>query len=69
MTIALERGRAHPLGATPVDGGFNIAVFAAHATRKSLRPHVQTIYPLDQAAQAQDVSREGHVRGKLVLAL
>jgi len=30
---------------------------------------VQTIYPLDQAAQAQDISREGHVRGKLVLAL
>jgi NADPH2:quinone reductase len=34
-----------------------------------LRAHVQKIYPLARAAEAQEVSREGHVRGKLVLNL
>jgi NADPH2:quinone reductase len=49
--------------------GEQLAVFAAHAGRKKLRPHVQTIFPLASAAQAQEESRAGHVRGKLVLAL
>jgi NADPH2:quinone reductase len=52
-----------------VPSGEQLAVFAAHAGRKTLRPHVQTIFPLAQAAQAQEESRAGHVRGKLVLAL
>ena len=34
-----------------------------------LRPHVQRIYPLAQAAEAHKQSQAGHVRGKLVLAL
>jgi len=49
--------------------GEQLAVFAAHAGRKTLRPHVQTIFPLAKAAQAQEELRAGHVRGKLVLAL
>jgi len=49
--------------------GEQLAVFAAHAGRKTLRPHVQTIFPLASAALAQEESRGGHVRGKLVLAL
>ena len=49
--------------------GEQLAVFAAYAGRKTLRPHVQTIYPLAEAARAQEESRAGHVRGKLVLAL
>jgi NADPH2:quinone reductase len=49
--------------------GEQLAVFAAHAGRKKLRPHVQTIFPLASAALAQEKSRGGHVRGKLVLAL
>ncbi len=49
--------------------GEQLAVFAAHAERKKLRPHVQTIFPLTEAARAQEESRAGHVRGKLVLAL
>jgi NADPH2:quinone reductase len=49
--------------------GEQLAVFAAHAERKKLRPHVQTIFPLADAARAQEESRAGHVRGKLVLAL
>jgi NADPH2:quinone reductase len=52
-----------------VPSGEQLAVFAAHAGRKKLRPHVQTIYPLASAALAQEESRAGHVRGKLVLAL
>jgi len=60
--VRFERISSHP-------SGEQLEMFAAHAKRKTLRPHVQTIYPLDQAAQAQDISREGHVRGKLVLAL
>ena len=49
--------------------GEQLAVFAAHAGRKKLRPHVQTIFPLAAAGEAQEESRRGHVRGKLVLAL
>ena len=52
-----------------VPSGEQLAVFAAHAGRKKLRPHVQTILPLAAARQAQEESRAGHVRGKLVLAL
>ena len=52
-----------------VPSGEQLAVFAAHAGRKKLRPHVQTILPLSEARRAQDESQAGHVRGKLVLAL
>jgi NADPH2:quinone reductase len=52
-----------------VPSGEQLAVFAAHAGRKKLRPHVQTIFPLTAAREAQEESRAGHVRGKLVLAL
>ncbi len=40
---------------------------AADANR--LRPSVQRIFPLAGAADAQELSRAGHVRGKLVLNL
>ena len=52
-----------------VPSGEQLAVFAAHAGRKTLRPHVQTIFPLAKAGLAQEELRAGHVRGKLVLAL
>jgi NADPH2:quinone reductase len=52
-----------------VPSGEQLAVFAAQAGRKKLRPHVQTILPLADAAAAQIESEAGHVRGKLVLAL
>ena len=60
--VRFERVRSAP-------SGEQLAAFAAHAGRKKLHPHVQTIYPLTAAAQAQEDSRAGHVRGKLVLAL
>jgi NADPH:quinone reductase-like Zn-dependent oxidoreductase len=34
-----------------------------------LRPVLQHIYSLNEAAAAHGVSEEGHVRGKLVLAV
>ncbi|HZN53966.1 MAG TPA: NADP-dependent oxidoreductase [Candidatus Polarisedimenticolaceae bacterium] len=49
--------------------GEQLAALAAHVSRKKLRPHVQTILPLAEAARAQEESRAGHVRGKLVLSL
>ena len=49
--------------------GEQLAVFAAQAGRKKRRPHVQSIHPVADAARAQEESRAGHVRGKLVLAL
>jgi len=52
-----------------VPSGEQLAVFAAQAGRKKLRPHVQTIFPLADAQRAQELSQAGHVRGKLVLAL
>ena len=42
---------------------------AALVDRKKLRTHVQKIFPLFEAAEAQGVSETGHVRGKLALAL
>jgi NADPH2:quinone reductase len=36
---------------------------------RRLKTHVQKIYPLARAAEAQETSRAGHVRGKLVLNL
>jgi NADPH2:quinone reductase len=65
---ARARGvRFERVSSTP--SGEQLAVFAAQAGRKQLRPHVQTIFPLASAALAQEESRGGHVRGKLVLAL
>lgn len=66
--VVKTRGiRFERVSSTP--SGEQLGVFAAHAGRKKLKPHVQTIYPLAAAAQAQEESRAGHVRGKLVLAL
>jgi len=66
--IAAARGaRFEHISSEP--SGEQLELFAAHAKRKTLRPHVQTIFPLERAADAQEESRAGHVRGKLVLAL
>jgi NADPH:quinone reductase len=46
-----------------------LEALAAEVERKRLRPHVEKIYPLAEAAAAQETNRAGHVRGKLVLAL
>jgi len=46
-----------------------LATLAGLVDLGKLRPHVQKIYALRDAAQAQKRSAEGHVRGKLVLNL
>jgi NADPH2:quinone reductase len=66
-TVAARGVRFERISSAP--SGEQLAVFAAHAGRKTLRPHVQTIFPLASARQAQEELRAGHVRGKLVLAL
>jgi len=66
-TVAARGVRFERVSSAP--SGEQLAVFAAHAGRKTLRPHVQTIFPFAKAAQAQEELRAGHVRGKLVLAL
>lgn len=65
--VAARGARFERISSEP--SGEQLELFAAHAKRKTLRPHVQTIVPLERAADAQNESRAGHVRGKLVLAL
>ncbi len=66
--VAAARGvRFERISSQP--SGEQLAQLAVHAARRKLRPHVQTIFPLGEAARAQEESRAGHVRGKLVLAL
>jgi len=59
--------RFEPIRSEP--SGDQLSAIAAHAARKKLRPHVQTIRPLAEARAALEESAAGHVRGKLVLGL
>ena len=52
-----------------VPSGEQLAALATLAGRKKLKPHVQKIFALMDAAAAQEESKAGHVRGKLVVAL
>lgn len=45
-----------------------LAAITALIDAGHVRPHVEAVYPLAQAAEAQERSRAGHVRGKLVLS-
>ena len=44
-------------------------ILAGMFNDKKLKTSVQKIYPLQEAARAQEASKEGHVKGKLVLAM
>ncbi len=46
-----------------------LATLGAMCDAGKLKPNVQRIFPLADAAEAQRLSQAGHVRGKLVLAL
>jgi NADPH:quinone reductase-like Zn-dependent oxidoreductase len=48
-------------------GAPRLAEVAALVTQGRLELPVAGAYPFEQAAEAYHVSREGHVRGKLVL--
>ena len=47
----------------------HLGVLAGLVDRKRLRAHVQKIYSVAEAAEAQTEVARGHVRGKLVLNL
>ncbi len=47
--------------------GKQLGEIAALVDSNHLKPHVEKVLPLAQAAQAQKISESGHVRGKIVL--
>ena len=49
--------------------GEQLAEIAGLVERGQLRPEVSRTFALEQAAEAQILSRDGHVRGKIVLTL
>lgn len=64
---ACEAGRitCPPAPGWEVAAGF--AALAPYLENGSLRVNVERVFPLEQAGDAQELSRAGHVRGKLVL--
>lgn len=59
--------RSHNILARP--NGRDLQYIAGLIEDARLRPIVQDVYPLEEAARAHRVSEEGHVRGKLVLSI
>lgn len=57
------------VGATPRAGAFGpeLAQVVALADEGKLAVNVERVFPLDQAAAAQELNRQGHVRGKIVI--
>ncbi len=49
------------------DSGAQLAEIAALIDAGKLKPHVERVFALAEARQAQEISQQGHVRGKLVL--
>jgi NADPH2:quinone reductase len=67
---ALARKREVSAGYVFVEpSASQLATLAAMCDEGKLKPSVQRIFPLADAAEAQRLSQAGHVRGKLVLAL
>jgi NADPH:quinone reductase-like Zn-dependent oxidoreductase len=66
LTMLLGR-RCHNILTRP--DGKDLQYLAGLIEDGRLRPVVQEVYPLEEAATAHRVSEEGHVRGKLVLAV
>lgn len=73
----VERPPAETAAARGVKGAFvfvtpdaaQLRAIAGLVEKGKVRPHVRKIFPLAEAAAAQELQREGHVRGKLVLNL
>ncbi|WP_328378081.1 NADP-dependent oxidoreductase [Streptomyces sp. NBC_00440] len=64
---ARELGVVFSGGSMSADAAEDLAEQALLAADGTLRVEVAKVLPLEQAAQAQTLSEEGHVRGKLVL--
>ena len=58
-------------GVNPIDWRIrkDLQQIARMMADNKLRPVVQEVYPLEEAATAHRVSEAGHVRGKLVLSI
>ncbi len=70
--IDKERAAAHGIRAAfrfVVPSGANLRVLAALVDAGRLRAPQMEVLPLEQAAQAQERSRNGGIRGKLVLSV
>ena len=52
----------------PSDRDFLLAVANLAADGK-FKMHVEKTFPLEQAGNAQELSRQGHTEGKLILAV
>jgi NADPH2:quinone reductase len=65
---AKERG-VHAEFVAALPDGETLSTLAGMVDRKEIQPHVQQIFPLADAPEALRLSRDGHVQGKLVLAL
>lgn len=68
-----DRGAAEALGALSIGRAATptsaVQTVAAAAAAGSLRVHLDEVFPLDRVQDAYERLDEGHVRGKLVLAL
>jgi NADPH:quinone reductase-like Zn-dependent oxidoreductase len=62
-----RRPRARFILARP--SGADLEVLAGYADAGKLRPHLDAVYPLERAQDAQERSRSGHARGKIVLRI
>ena len=59
--------RAAFLGAHPTTA--LLKEFANLLDTGQIKPHVGKVFPLEQARQAQELKRDGHIRGKIVLKI
>jgi NADPH:quinone reductase-like Zn-dependent oxidoreductase len=59
--------RAAFLGAHPTTA--LLKEFANLLDTGQIKPHVGKVFPLEQARQAQELKRDGHIRGKIVLKM
>ncbi len=63
---AVAAGLRVAAGQVAPNGG-RLKEIAALIEAGKLRPSIAAVYPLDQAAQAHELSKTGHTRGKIVL--
>ena len=64
----VQPGAGHLYEYVRPDGG-QLETLGRLVDEGRLRPHVQHVFPLEQAAAAHELLEAGHVRGKLVLAI
>ncbi len=66
-TAAKYNVRATIMGARPTNG--LLQEFAALIDSGKLQTHIGKVFPLEQARQAQELKRQGHTFGKIILQM